>query len=183
MAYNPQTLIEKFQDYQGVFSKESHENSFTGYFPGIGNAAYHSKIFSQVGLLDQDLKSGGDFEIADRIVKQTNYKIVYAHNAVVYHKHRTNLSELKEQYYRYGAGIRRLRLKHKISDLGFRIYSPLMYGIVGLPYYLLMSVKNFLLSVLGKKTWLSIIFPWLQYFTEIAFRLGYKNGIKENSQF
>ena len=54
--------------------------------------------------------SGGDMDLSIKVASK--YKICYNHKSIVFHKHRTTLGSLWEQFYRYGMSDAFLRQKY-----------------------------------------------------------------------
>ncbi|MCS7115423.1 MAG: glycosyltransferase [Nitrososphaerota archaeon] len=89
-----------------IFKKEmviSKINSpFT--YPVGCNFAVKREAFEKAGLFDERFKYGFDeLEFAERICNR-GYKLVLTPNITVQHKHRSTLSELLRQTFRYGEG-------------------------------------------------------------------------------
>lgn len=76
------------------------------------NVAYGKKIFDKLGYFDEKLISGEDADFARQMQLETDYKIVYDQNAIVIHKHKTNLKALFKQQFNYGYGCVLLYKKH-----------------------------------------------------------------------
>jgi len=74
------------------------------------NMAIRKSILNEVGLFDEALDggmptySGGDQEFFYRVLLN-GYRIIYEPKALVWHKHRRNLDDLKKTIYGYGVGV------------------------------------------------------------------------------
>jgi glycosyltransferase involved in cell wall biosynthesis/SAM-dependent methyltransferase len=103
-AYQPGDLIEQFSDRQGIL-RQSGTLSCT-YLPytQTANSAYRKSVFEQVGLFDPDMTSGGDADIAWRMQQKLGLKIKFVPEALVYHKHRTSIEGLFNQFRKYEHG-------------------------------------------------------------------------------
>ncbi len=66
------------------------------------NCAYRQQVFRAVGFFRQDIPSGGDTELAYRMVRSSNYGVRLNLNAVVRHRNVSTLSSMLKQYIRYG---------------------------------------------------------------------------------
>lgn len=105
-SFQPKTVAECF----AAKDEENHnqERSLkTGYLPAANtaNVAYRKELFQKIGLFNRDLKSGGDAELTWRLARYGNYKIIYVPEAIVYHKHRTSITDLYRQHRKYGESI------------------------------------------------------------------------------
>ncbi|MEM2546698.1 MAG: glycosyltransferase [Candidatus Bathyarchaeia archaeon] len=73
-------------------------------YPVGCNFAVKKEVFEKVGFFDERFKYGFDeLEFAERICNR-GYKLVLTPNIMVQHKHRSTLSELLKQTFRYGEG-------------------------------------------------------------------------------
>ena len=66
------------------------------------NAAYRREVFDCVGRFDPTTNSGGDALIAWRMLDNTAYTIMFAPDAKVYRRHRTDVAGLWSQFSHYG---------------------------------------------------------------------------------
>lgn len=103
-AYQPESLVEKFSDREGILRQRCTLDSPYLPYPQTANAAYRKLVFDQVGLFIPEMTSGGDADIAWRMQRQIGLKIRFVPEALVYHKHRTSLQGLYNQYHRYECG-------------------------------------------------------------------------------
>lgn len=101
------------------------------------NVAYRRKVFEQVGLFDSTYFGGGDAEFAIRLQQQSDFKLVAAPGAIVYHRHRATLRQLGRVYARYNTS----RVVHIEKYLGLGngvrqqiVIESLMYLGVGIPW-------------------------------------------------
>jgi GT2 family glycosyltransferase len=61
-----------------------------------------------VGLFRPYLTTGGDADICWRILRETDWKLEFAPQAIIRHRHRLNLREFRSQWRRYGYSNRYL---------------------------------------------------------------------------
>jgi glycosyltransferase involved in cell wall biosynthesis len=92
--------------------------------PPTANVAYRRIVFEKIGSFDQRMTSGGDLDLAWRLQTQTDWQIAIMPDAIVYHRHRTNLCRLVSTYRHRAAGHAILALKY--SDDPERIAWQLM---------------------------------------------------------
>ncbi len=115
MALPGSTLLEQYADRQDVLSqKHTLANKFCPYGQTANLAIRHS-ILAQVGLFRPHLTTGGDADICWRILRETDWKIEFASQAIVRHRHRATLKELRSQWRRYGRSNRYLNELHGIA--------------------------------------------------------------------
>lgn len=109
------TILEKYAEEQDVLSqKYTLEHPFCPYGQ-TANLAIRKEIFTQIGLFRPYLTTGGDADICWRIQRESNWKIQFAPNAIVQHRHRSTLGEFKSQWRRYGKSNRYLHELHGID--------------------------------------------------------------------
>lgn len=102
------SILEKYAEYCGMMSPQFLlEHSFCPYGQ-TANLAIRKEIFTRVGLFRPHLTTGGDADICWRILKQTDWQLKFASEAVILHRHRSSLKELKSQWRRYGTSNRYL---------------------------------------------------------------------------
>ena len=103
-----ETLLEKHADRQNTLSqKHTIAHKFFPYGQ-TANLAIRRPIFERVGLFRPHLTTGGDADICWRIQQQTEYKVYFAQEAVLKHRHRSTLKQLRSQWRRYGESNRYL---------------------------------------------------------------------------
>jgi glycosyltransferase involved in cell wall biosynthesis len=96
------SLLEKYAERSGMMSQKFLlEHPFLPYGQ-TANLAIRRVIFNQIGLFRPYLTTGGDADICWRIQQQTDWKLTFAATAIIRHRHRSNLKELKSQWQRYG---------------------------------------------------------------------------------
>ncbi|OKH26790.1 glycosyltransferase [Hydrococcus rivularis NIES-593] len=117
------TILEQYAErYELMSQKFLVEHPFCSYGQ-TANIAIRREIFERVGLFRPYLTTGGDADICWRIQKQTGWKLEFAPQAIVRHRHRANLREFKSQWRRYGTSNRYLHELHGVSlmrELTFR---------------------------------------------------------------
>lgn len=103
-----QTLLEKYAEANDTLSqKYTLKHPFCPYGQ-TANLAIRKEIFKQVGLFRPYMTTGGDADICWRIQRETAWKISFAPEAIVKHRHRSTVKEFKSQWRRYGRSNRYL---------------------------------------------------------------------------
>lgn len=115
VALPGKTLLEQFALRQDTLSqKHTLAHPFCPYGQ-TANLAIRRLALQEVGLFRPYLTTGGDADICWRILRQTDWKIEFAPAAVVQHRHRSTLRQLKSQWRRYGESNRYLHELHGVD--------------------------------------------------------------------
>ena len=115
VALPGKTLLEQHAEREKALSQQhTLDHPFYPYGQ-TANLAIRRKILEQVGLFRPYLTTGGDADICWRIQIQTDYRLQFASTAVVQHRHRQTLRELKSQWQRYGRSNRYLHELHGVD--------------------------------------------------------------------
>jgi cellulose synthase/poly-beta-1,6-N-acetylglucosamine synthase-like glycosyltransferase len=157
------SIVERYALSIGMWSQKSMFNTDRLPFAQAGNVAYRRDVFSKIGYF-ADILSGGDADYSWRMLLETNYKLVYAGNAVVIHDHKIDLKGLFKQTFRYGSSNVFLKQKYgerceKITELHKKSYSKITDNIFNIIYYLFKNRND-----------LMLIFPAL------VFKFGFNSG-------
>ncbi len=95
-------LLEKYAELKNTLSQKfTLENPFCPYGQ-TANLAIRKQCFQEIGLFRPYLTTGGDADICWRILRETNWQIQFTPEAIIRHRHRQNIKELKSQWFRYG---------------------------------------------------------------------------------
>jgi cellulose synthase/poly-beta-1,6-N-acetylglucosamine synthase-like glycosyltransferase len=108
-SYKPKNYVEEY-----LANKKDLSLKFSDKlpYPKTANAFYRKEVFDKIGLFEQKWVSGGDADLAWRMQSETDYKVKLAPNAIVYHKHRSDIKSLFKQCIRWGVGNSLLRKKY-----------------------------------------------------------------------
>ncbi len=111
-SYN---FLERYAERQDTLS-QTHTLAHPFYPYGqTANLAVRRNIFEQVGLFRPYLTTGGDADLCWRIQQQTDWQVQFADRAIVRHRHRSTLGELRRQWRRYGCSNRYLHELHGVN--------------------------------------------------------------------
>ncbi len=124
-ALPSQHWLERYAERQGTLSQENTLHHAFLPYGQTANLAVRAEIFRQVGLFRPYLTTGGDADFCWRVQQQTAWQLASAPQAIIYHRHRRTLKELRRQWYRYGCSSRYLHDLH-----GIALMRPLTAGIV-----------------------------------------------------
>jgi GT2 family glycosyltransferase len=112
-AYPASNLIERYIDYRKVLDQEKMAlgADFSLPFFVTANCLIRREVFEKIGLFDADFKIAGDADLCWR-AQHAGFRLAYCPEAVVVHKHRSNLLGLYSQSFEYGFGRAELFAKH-----------------------------------------------------------------------
>jgi len=105
LAQPSTTLLERYADHQGILSQK---NTLAHPFYPYGqtaNLAIRRLALENVGLFRPYLTTGGDADLCWRL-QQGGWQLRFAELAIVRHRHRQTLRELRRQWHRYGRSNR-----------------------------------------------------------------------------
>ena len=109
------TFLERYADKQETLSqKHTLANKFCAYGQ-TANLAIRRLALEKAGLFRPYLTTGGDADICWRILQLDIGSLEFAPEAIVQHRHRTTLKELKSQWQRYGRSNSYLHELHDVE--------------------------------------------------------------------
>ncbi|HSF75874.1 MAG TPA: glycosyltransferase [Microcoleus sp.] len=115
LALPGKTILEQHADRQNTLSqKHTLAHPFCPYGQ-TANLAVRRLVLQQIGLFRPYLTSGGDADLCWRILRETSYKMYFAENAIVLHRHRYTIKQLQSQWYRYGESNKYLHELHGVD--------------------------------------------------------------------
>ncbi|MEG4576278.1 glycosyltransferase [Microcoleus sp. N3A4] len=115
VALPGKTILEQHADRQNTLSqKHTLAHPFCPYGQ-TANLAVRRLVLQQIGLFRPYLTSGGDADLCWRILRETSYKLYFAENAIVRHRHRSTIKQLQSQWYRYGESNQYLHELHGVD--------------------------------------------------------------------
>jgi len=113
-GYEPETIVEEYLTDRGCLSQETTLRGQFLPYPQTANAIYRREVFEKIRLFEEHWISSGDADIAWRMQLETDYKIKYCPEALVFHRHRSNVKSLFKQRVKWGYG--KVILCNKYSD-------------------------------------------------------------------
>lgn len=137
-ALPSQHWLECYAERQGTLSQTNTLNHSFLPYGQTANLAVRAEVFRQVGLFRPYLTTGGDADFCWRVQQQTSWQLASAETAVVCHRHRRTLDELRRQWHRYGCSNRYLHDLHGVDLMrsltpGELRYRLLRWGLKELP--------------------------------------------------
>ncbi len=122
IAFPGTTLLESYADRKHIMSQQDTlAHKFCPYGQ-TANLGIRKQALAAVGLFRPHLTTGGDADICWRIQRESTWKIHYAPDATIQHRHRQTLKDLYSQWYRYGKSNRYLHELHGV-DLSWSLSS------------------------------------------------------------
>lgn len=129
-------------------------------FVSTSNLAVPAKLFRDIGGFDESFKTAEDRDLGRRL-RERDYTVHYAPEAIVYHAHSLTLATLLKRYFQIGKGAR--RYAHAKSVRGQSITRP------DLLFY-----KKLIYSPISKrKDWAGALLSVLIALAQAANALGY----------
>jgi cellulose synthase/poly-beta-1,6-N-acetylglucosamine synthase-like glycosyltransferase len=110
------TIVERYTVFRRILDQEKMleaNRRFSPPFAITANAAFRRSALLQVGAFDPQIKLTADDADLSWRLQWAGFKIRYVPDAIVFHKHRTNLAGLFRQCFRYGYGNAQLFAKHR----------------------------------------------------------------------
>jgi GT2 family glycosyltransferase len=166
LSVKPTTTVERFSDKIGLLRQQG---PLSGWhfkpYAQTANAIYRKVVFERIGHFDPTMKSGGDAVLAWRMLDETDYRIDFIPEAIVYHHHRTSVPDLWAQFRRYGGG----KLNWALAQAD---YQP--PAVATLEADLIAAFDKLVggLEASGGSTE-ELVFPLLQSITQVAHYSGY----------
>ncbi|MBA4313397.1 MAG: hypothetical protein C0417_12305 [Chlorobiaceae bacterium] len=103
-AFEPKSLVEKYSHRHGTLRQRGTLTCQYLPYTQTANSVYRREVFEKIGLFNPEIVSGGDADLAWRMQKQLGLKIKFIPEALVYHKHRSSIIGLYQQYKKYEKG-------------------------------------------------------------------------------
>lgn len=100
----PRNYVERYLSERGTLSQEiTIKHKFLPYGQ-TANVFFRMEVFQKIGLFESDWVGGGDAELCWRMQVETDYELKYVPESSVLHEHRSRLSSMCEQKFRWGIG-------------------------------------------------------------------------------
>ncbi len=149
------SLLEKYAEHKQLLSQKFLvEHPFCPYGQ-TANIAIRKQAFIEVGLFRPYLTTGGDADICWRIQKETNWQLEYVPEAIISHRHRSNLKSFRSQFHRYGCSNRYLHQLHGVDLMRKLTFKEVIYR---LSRWILKELpRDSVKAIIGKATFVDII--------------------------
>ena len=147
-----------YKDASGSAFTLASETALTSIFSGAGNASYQNKnniekvnnayacIYDKeklisAGLYDEDLYTGEDMELNQRLTEKLGFSIYVNPAAITYYHRPESISALFRQQFRYGKW--RIRVMGKLGEYSPKVFLPGIFVLTFI-FILLISFVNYL---------------------------------------
>lgn len=101
----PTNFVEKYQNDKNMLSQREASKFFNYlFFAQTANAFYRKEVFDKIGFFEDKWQTAGDADFSWRMQRETDYKVVFKDDAVVYHKHRGSVRAYFLQGIKNGEG-------------------------------------------------------------------------------
>lgn len=179
LTYEEDTIISKFANFRKLLRKpvKNKHGQITNII--TANSAFLKKIFNTVNGFDERLnKAAEDLDLTYKLSRSGYHdRLYYASEAIVMHKHRSNLKDFWKQQFNYGLGsvCHCLLKKRDPREIGFVFPKPLnVFKYIFQYFYSSIILIPTVEKKYGKLN-KYIIFPALEYIRRLAILTG---GIK-----
>jgi cellulose synthase/poly-beta-1,6-N-acetylglucosamine synthase-like glycosyltransferase len=113
LADPPQTSTERFCARRGILGQEHVLAHPALPYAQTANTAFRKAVFERIGRFDEELITCEDADILWRMQLETELRLVYRPDAVVWHRHRSSRRGLWKQTFGWGVGQALLYGKHR----------------------------------------------------------------------
>ncbi len=145
------------------------------------NMAIRRSLLSEIGLFDEHLDcgtltlSGGDQEFFYRILKR-GFRIVYEPDALVWHRHRSDMQSLENTFYSYGAGVFAWWTRALFKEKEFKLI------IFGTLWFFNYHVKNLLRSIFKRKNSIALNLSFAEFRGALTGSYRYFKSLKDTEE-
>jgi len=171
LSYLPNNHIQAFYEFSGLLEQRL---KVEGDNPAIAtaNVAIRKQIFDIVGKFDDNFRWGGDNDFGRRIQNNTDYRITFEPDAIVYHFHRKSFKAFMKHAYTYGLGKGRFELKYTTTNkntIFIRAFCTLLRLLAGIP---LIPLRAYTIYKSGRTFSESAVFPLLDKLFCVVDQIG-----------
>ncbi len=180
LPYKPFSLVEVYSARKGFISQRITLSKPFLPFPQTANVAYRREVFERIGAFNHRLISGGDADFAWRMQLQTNLKIEYCPEAIVYHKHRSSLKGLFRQGEKYAIGKQHLHSlypEYPVRSLLRELqvdFNSTVKNTLRFPFRLCMFLLRRMDKVELLRPWLDLLMMWARFYGMMKSRADLK---------
>ncbi|MDO9546668.1 MAG: glycosyltransferase [Pelolinea sp.] len=177
----PNNVIEKYWDEQFLSLKRDAGKKI----PRVlgGNCAFRHQVYNEIGYFREDIPSGGDTELAMRMVEKTNLGVTLNLRAVVRHHNVSTLRSFIKQSLRYGTQKTLIPsndslAKKQIPTILHAMFITITYFAVFLKRGGAVIFNSVPQSINMKDRDIYVLRPLLRIVNEWAAWWGYRFGVK-----
>lgn len=115
LALPGDTLLERYADRHAILSQKHTLAHLFCPYGQTANLAVRRQALEDLGMFRPYLTTGGDADLCWRILRQSSWQIQFREQAIIRHRHRATLADLRSQWQRYGRSNRYLHELHNVS--------------------------------------------------------------------
>ncbi len=179
-------LVETFLTRVKYTSADQYASSEPMGLPS-GNVAYRRECLQKIGMFDGAMPWGEDIDLAWRAQVYGGYRAVFEENAVVYHKHRSTLAGLFNQFRKYGTVEMVLSTLYLGQEFHRRTPSFQLRGMAAQLRSLLVYPFSFVVRLFRRRRWesdrLYLFWPLLWLVLDSGYLLGKLEGLVKTRFF
>jgi GT2 family glycosyltransferase len=115
LPYPGKTPAERYAFRRVSHNQKRPMNHSAHPFAHAPNVAFRREVFQQIGLFGTQFPGGGweDADLCWRFFRGTNFKLMFAPKAVVFHRYRTTAKDFFIQHMTYGYGLALICKKYR----------------------------------------------------------------------
>lgn len=166
--------LEQYAEQRQILSQKfTIAHSFYPYGQ-TANLAVRRGALAQSGLFRPYLKTGGDADLCWRVQMQGDWQLVFVEDAIVRHRHRATLKDLKSQWQRYGRSNRYL---HELFGVPLQKEAPRFHAVNRLARWALKGLPvTAWRSLQGKVPAIEMVGPLLDLFCGRSREFGQRHA-------
>lgn len=119
-ALNPASDVANFQARSPHLFPGPEVETAEAYGVPTVNCFWRRATIDAIGLFNEELKSGGDFDLTFRLRKDGRWCVRFAEHALVRHRHRESVQDLVRVFARYGFGSTRVAKSNHAKPVAAR---------------------------------------------------------------
>lgn len=129
IALPGRSLLERYADRNDTLSQRHTLNHPFRPYGQTANLGVRRRVLATSGLFRPYLTTGGDADLCWRILAQTECEWEFVPTAIVKHRHRCTLAELRQQWRRYGRSNRYLHELHNVPLMRSLTHREVLYRL------------------------------------------------------
>lgn len=112
-GYKAQNYVDEYLSKRKIISQDEKRGDLPLPYAKTANAFYRREVFDKIGLFEERWRSAGDADICWRMQLETDYKIKFIPDTIIFHKHRSTVFSMFKQCLKWGIGYTNLYKKYR----------------------------------------------------------------------